>query len=149
MKRGLVVVIALLSLTLLRIYAEEPKTYLGAKQCSPCHSELDTVWQKTRHAKAIESLKKSKQEMLPACVRCHVTAYEQEGGFIDYDLTPEMAGVQCESCHGPGSVHAADPSADMIKNPGPELCRQCHTAAQDPGFKYEEKMKEVHSAAHG
>jgi len=125
--------------------AEKQGTYRGWTQCSACHSDISASWQSSRHAKAIESLKKTGQESLPACVKCHVTGYERDGGFIDYELTPEMAGVQCEACHGPGSEHAAAPTEkSMAKNPGAELCRQCHTERQDPGFNYEKKVKEVH-----
>ena len=63
----------------------------------------------------------------------------------DYELTPEMAGVQCEACHGPGSVHVAGPMKNnIIKESGASLCRQCHTKGQDPGFDYKEKARNVH-----
>jgi predicted CXXCH cytochrome family protein len=127
------------------IYSESAATYVGSKKCSACHSAIDITWQKTRHAKAIESLKKTGQETLPACVKCHVTGYEKDGGFVDYELTPEMAGVQCEVCHGPGGNHISTLAAkDIIKKGGAELCRQCHTQGQDPGFNYEVKVKDVH-----
>ncbi len=135
---------------LLLIYApltssEKSGSYLGWQQCANCHVDISDIWQDSRHAKAIESLQKSSQENLPACVKCHVTGYEQDGGFFDYDLTPEMAGVQCEECHGPGSEHAANPmEKDMVKAPGVESCRRCHTEGQDPGFNYEEKVTAVH-----
>jgi predicted CXXCH cytochrome family protein len=128
-------------------YPEESGTYIGSKKCSACHSDIDKAWQETRHAKAIESLKKSKQENLPGCVKCHVTGYERDGGFIDNELTPEMAGVQCEACHGPGSNHITDPMGKKLtKEAGEDLCRQCHTKAQDAGFNYKEKVKLVHGA---
>jgi predicted CXXCH cytochrome family protein len=127
------------------IRAEQTGAYVGAEKCAPCHSDINDTWKNTRHAKAIDSLKKSSQEKLPACVKCHVTGIEKDGGFIDYELTPEMAGVQCEVCHGPGSAHIAGPSAKNItKDPGAALCRQCHTQGQDPGFNYESKVKGVH-----
>jgi predicted CXXCH cytochrome family protein len=127
------------------LYSGESASYVGWKQCSACHSDIADKWQNTRHAKAIESLKKSGQESLPACVKCHVTGYEKDGGFIDYELTPEMAGVQCEACHGPGSDHAGNPMKEnIVGKPGPELCRQCHTKGQDQGFNYEVKVKDVH-----
>lgn len=127
------------------IHSEEPGTYIGATQCATCHDSIHSGWQKTRHAKAIESLKKTGQENLPDCVKCHVTGYELDGGFIDYELTPEMAGVQCEACHGPGKGHAADPmEKKLVKEAGEDLCRKCHTKGQDPGFDYKEKAKLVH-----
>jgi predicted CXXCH cytochrome family protein len=129
------------------IYSEEPGTYVGSLKCATCHSAINKTWQNTRHAKAIESLKKTKQENLPDCFKCHVTGYEKDGGFVDYELTPEMANVQCEVCHGPGKDHAANPMKNkMIKESGEPLCRQCHTQGQDPGFKYAEKVKQAHGA---
>lgn len=138
------VALLLLAMVAPSTYSQKSAAYVGSSQCETCHADLGAGWQTTRHAKAIDSLKKSGQEKLPACVQCHVTGYEKDGGFIDMDLTPEMAGVQCEACHGPGSVHIEDPSVDMIKDGGAELCRKCHTEKQDPGFKYEEKVKHVH-----
>jgi predicted CXXCH cytochrome family protein len=127
------------------IYSGQSATYVGEKKCAPCHSAIKDSWQGTRHAKAIDSLKKSKQETLAACVKCHVTGYEKDGGFIDYELTPEMAGVQCEVCHGPGSEHAAGPSVkNIIRKSDASLCRECHTVKQDPGFDYAAKAKNVH-----
>ena len=37
-----------------------------------------------------------------AAFRCHVVAYNEDGGYIDMELTPELKDVQCEACHGPG-----------------------------------------------
>jgi predicted CXXCH cytochrome family protein len=144
-KRGAGVLFLLLLLNASGVYSEQTPSYVGSGKCAPCHSAIKDGWQNTRHAKAIESLKKSGQEKLPACVKCHVTGFEKDGGFIDYELTPEMAGVQCEVCHGPGSAHAAGPSKNNItKESGTALCRQCHTQGQDPGFNYEVKVKNVH-----
>jgi hypothetical protein len=128
-------------------FSEESGTYVGSMKCAACHSSINKTWQETKHAKAIESLKKSKQENLPDCVKCHVTGYERDGGFIDNELTPEMGGVQCEVCHGPGGNHVKNPGAKkIIKEAGEEACRQCHTKGQDPGFNYKEKVKLVHGA---
>jgi predicted CXXCH cytochrome family protein len=128
------------------IYSEEPGTYVGWTKCATCHSAINKTWQDTRHAKAIESLKKTGQENLPDCFKCHVTGYEKDGGFIDNELTPEMAGVQCEVCHGPGKIHTTNPMKNkMIKEASEALCRQCHTIGQDPGFNYAAKVKQVHT----
>ena len=125
---------------------ENPPSYVGGSQCETCHGDIAKTWQGSRHAHAMDSLKKSKQENLPACVKCHVTGFEQDGGFIDAELTPEMAGVQCEECHGPGSAHVSNPAEKPVgaKAPGVDLCRKCHTVKQDPGFSYEKKSAEVH-----
>ena len=146
-KKGSGIVLLLLLMNPAGTYPEESATYVGSKNCATCHPDISTSWQNTRHAKAIESLKKSGQQTLPACVKCHVTGYERDGGFIDYELTPEMAGVQCEVCHGPGSEHVASPmTKNIVKEPGAALCRQCHTQGQDPGFDYAVKVKNVHGS---
>jgi predicted CXXCH cytochrome family protein len=143
--KGSGMVLLLLLVTATGIYSEQSASYVGENKCATCHSAITDTWKDTRHAKAIESLKKSGQETLPACVKCHVTGYEKDGGFVDYELTPEMAGVQCEVCHGPGSDHVANPMAkNIIKKSGAELCRKCHTEGQDPAFSYEVKVKDVH-----
>ena len=140
---GIAVLVIFLSVSW--IYSEESGTYVGSKKCAPCHAAISKTWQNTRHANAIESLKKTKQENLPDCFKCHVTGYEKDGGFIDNELTPEMANVQCEVCHGPGKDHVANPmNKKPIKKSGETLCRQCHTQGQDPGFNYAEKVKLVH-----
>jgi len=145
---GMTILLLAFSLSPVRLLrSQESAAYVGNEKCSMCHSDIYKSWQGTRHAKAIDNLKKSGQEGLPACVKCHVTAYEKDGGFLDYELTPEMAGVQCEACHGPAGKHVSNPmGGKMVKTPGEALCRECHTQGQDPGFKYAEKSKLAHSS---
>lgn len=127
------------------IYSEEAAAYVGKEKCAPCHSGICATFENTRHAKAIDSLKKTSQEGVADCAKCHVTGYEKDGGFLDYELTPEMSGVQCEVCHGPGGKHIGDPmGGKMTREPGETLCRECHTKGQDPGFNYVEKVKSAH-----
>lgn len=42
------------------------------------------------------------------------------------------AGVQCEACHGPGSLHVPNPPAGNI-NLGTDACSRCHANADEPG----------------
>ena len=124
----------------------EDASYAGVKTCADCHDDLWKGWQTTRHAGALETLKKKSQDQLPGCVKCHVTGYEKDGGYVDQELTPELAGVQCEACHGPAATHAADPKnkKNLIARPGETICRECHTKGQDPKFDYENKKRLVH-----
>ena len=143
---GMAVLLLVFSLSLVQsLLSQESAAYVGNEKCSMCHSDIYKSWRDTRHAKAIDSLKKTGQEGLAACVKCHVTAYEKDGGFLDYELTPEMAGVQCEACHGPSGKHISNPMGEkVVKTPGEALCRECHTQGQDPGFNYAEKAKLSH-----
>ncbi|MDD5168099.1 MAG: cytochrome c family protein [Syntrophales bacterium] len=135
------------------VLAGAPETvregYAGAGACAGCHSDLVKGWKTTRHAGALETLKKKSQEGLPACVKCHVTGFEKAGGYVDQELTPELSGVQCESCHGPAAAHAANPGnrKDLVAHPGEASCRECHTKGQDPKFDYRTKKKFVHGAS--
>jgi hypothetical protein len=128
------------------LLADSYGEYIGVKGCQDCHGELVSGWQKTQHARAFDDLKKSKQEGLPDCQRCHVIGYGETGGFIDYDLTPELVNVQCEECHGAGKVHAADPGekGSIIAKPGEQKCRKCHTPGQDKSFDYAKKIQGIH-----
>lgn len=121
--------------------------YVSYKACIQCHKKVTEAWLKTPHADAFATLKEQGEEKQEAvgCVRCHVVAMDEIGGFIDMEITPELANVQCESCHGPGRQHinTLDP-ADIIKTPGEESCRVCHTKGQDHNFDYSKKSKLVH-----
>lgn len=126
--------------------ADQSALYLGVKACSSCHETIVKAWEKTKHASAFESLKKTSQDNLPACQQCHVTGFEETGGFIDAELTPELVGVQCEECHGPGKAHAADPDkrGNIIAEPAETKCRKCHVQGQDPNFDYNKKARLIH-----
>jgi hypothetical protein len=64
------------------------------------------------------------------CGSCHSTGYNERGqndlpGIIGTWAQP---GVQCEACHGPGSLHASDPQAvQMVIDRDDSLCSACHT----------------------
>lgn len=64
------------------------------------------------------------------CGACHTTGYSNGG---NQDNLPGImgswneAGVRCEACHGPGSLHADNPKGiHMLVNTDSSLCRQCH-----------------------
>jgi len=126
--------------------AEVYGPFMGWKACKECHTEISDGWVKTRHARAFESLVRSGQQDLPECLKCHVVGYNQAGGFLDSELTMELSGVQCESCHGPGERHLNMPeeSGSIVRTPAKDLCRTCHTIGQDPNFDYQKKMAFSH-----
>lgn len=121
--------------------------YMTVNACNECHGEYVDAWKKTGHAHAWDSLKKqgAEKQTIPGCIKCHVVAYEKDGGFIDMDLTPEFVNVQCENCHGPGAKHIeAEGDGHIIAKPDAASCRVCHTEGQDKNFNYDKKSKLVH-----
>ena len=121
--------------------------YLSSTACVDCHAEIVEGWKTTAHAKAFETLKNQGEEKLknPGCVKCHVVAFDKDGGFIDMDLTPELKGVQCECCHGPARKHVeSQDSADIVGKPGETVCRACHTMGQDKNFDFGKKSLLIH-----
>ncbi len=65
------------------------------------------------------------------CGTCHTTGYSAEGnqdGLPGLIGTWAEPGVQCEECHGPGSLHANHPLAwNMEIDRDAEACGSCHS----------------------
>ncbi len=66
-----------------------------------------------------------------SCGQCHTTGYSTRGfqddkpGLIG---TWAFEGVQCEACHGPGSLHVADPyGVAMEVDRSSQACGECHS----------------------
>jgi hypothetical protein len=87
-------------------------TYVGSERCKTCHKSAFKVWAKSAHSKAYQTLVDAKRPSLrqydTECIVCHTTGFGYHGGFTSADRTPKLKNVGCESCHGPGSVHAAN-----------------------------------------
>jgi len=111
-------------------------TYLGADKCKMCHSKQHVTWMKMGHSKAMASLSAEEQKK-PECVKCHVTGYGKTGGYESMEKTPNLANVQCEACHGAGSLHMKAPMADKKKtiNGAGVDCRGCHSPHVDVNRK--------------
>ncbi len=114
---------------------EPPVEYVGNEACASCHTGAMKQWRGTLHAHARETLEQVESEHDPECQSCHTTGFGFRTGFATPEATPEQWNVGCESCHGPGAKHAADPG------PGygavtEATCRTCHTPHNSPKFSY-------------
>jgi len=172
-----VIVIAGLGLYLVRHSYEHvtPDKYLGPGQCKACHPKQYDSWEKTRMANSFSVLRpgeKAEEKRLAgldpaadythdaACLPCHTTGYGLVGGFISIERTPDMAGVTCESCHGPGGSYAnavmtldkpefttaEARKSGLVYPPTEEVCRACHNSkspfvGKDYTFDYPERVK--------
>ncbi|MBI4952199.1 MAG: hypothetical protein HY908_09205 [Myxococcales bacterium] len=102
--------------------------YLGVEACSSCHPGARRVWDGTPHAQAYVTLQTEFKEYNLDCVSCHVTGYGRPGGST-VTVNDTLRGVQCEECHGPGSLHAARPDKERLITRSPDLGRcaaSCH-----------------------
>jgi hypothetical protein len=126
--------------------------YAGIEACADCHEEAVAHWKTTVHAGAWETLVVDKKDLDLSCVSCHVTGFRKPGGS---ELVENLGlrDVQCEVCHGPGSLHVADGGADtkLIQLvPTAELCAgECHTAEHSDTFDYVPYLRDVLGKGHG
>ena len=131
------------SRALMKQVAASPKPsllpFVGVVRCAGCHENAYATWSRSAHSHAFETLAKRQRDYTRECVTCHVTAFESEagGGFHDPVTTPELIGVQCEVCHGPGDEHTRNPSAPYGTVDTPTVCQGCHNRERSPGFDFD------------
>lgn len=134
--------------------AKPAHQYVGVKKCKTCHNSAKSgaqfaKWSESKHSHAYAVLATPKAKEIATkdgiddpqksdkCLPCHVTgkndpAAQFAASFADSD------GVQCETCHGPGSdymkmatmkglkdgtIKAADVGLVM---PDKDTCAKCH-----------------------
>lgn len=107
--------------------------FSGAERCANCHSDVYDQWENTGHAHIEDTMQQIGRGRLESCRECHTVGYG-EGGYISYDLTPQFANVQCESCHGSGTGHPANGPLPASFDPT-DSCGRCHTEEHHPTFE--------------
>ncbi|QQS46086.1 MAG: hypothetical protein IPM66_19550 [Acidobacteriota bacterium] len=111
--------------------------YVLSETCAKCHVSEYETWRKSLHAVAFAALETKRRVYDAACVGCHSLGFRKEG-FINIKATPQFANVQCESCHGPGAAHVADPKAGNYRTPSKnESCLICHDRENSPDFDFD------------
>ena len=114
------------------------RNYVGADACKGCHQSAYTIWSKSQHAKAFDSLALVNKAFDPSCIVCHTVGFNKEGGYIDYEATAHLTDVQCESCHGAAREHVASNGKMPPEHhqwPKEKICNQCHIQKHSPSFK--------------
>ena len=187
---GLVTVVLAIAGTITQGSAQEVPTakgkltYISSNKCKLCHNKPGegqqyATWQSMGHAHAFEtllsenalSIAKEKGLSVPPsesadCLKCHVTGYDVEKKMHPAQLRMED-GIQCDSCHGPGSAHMADGKTlrmnkdadiDVLANlihPDANTCVTCHNpesptwnparyvleSGEKNGFNFDEAVK--------
>lgn len=112
--------------------------YASSLACAACHQGVYDSVLTTPHTQAFAALKKAGQDKNPAFLPGSTVGYRLPTGFINEKLTPQLAGVQCENCHGPAANHAAN-TEDTSVRPRVEVsaavCGGCHTGSQQPFYE--------------
>jgi hypothetical protein len=130
---------------LAQVFKSDPPsnlTFIGNDDCALCHNKIFKHWEETGHSSAYETLVKAEHEHDPECVECHVIGLNYFTGFETIESTPELKGVGCESCHGPGSSHKETQSKDygMV---GVENCEICHNDEHSPNFEFKNYWQKI------
>ena len=147
--------------------------YVGAVKCAgACHKsdaqgkQLE-IWQNSGHANAWKTLETPEADKIakdkgfdtkavetPACVKCHVLPVELDPSLFEESFD-KTQGVQCESCHGPGSEYKAmsimkDKQKSIenglvVKDNKADYCTGCHNDASPTfkGFNYDEMWAKI------
>lgn len=128
------------------VFAAEEQYYIGNRKCRLCHFEYFKGWEKDPHANAFVRL--GRMQNNPYCLKCHTTGYREPQGFVSEKITPELRGVQCEACHGPGSKHKDNPHDKEALPIGRKIdyqsvCIKCHDRNWTPEFDYEKYRKRI------
>ncbi|GAB4299101.1 MAG: hypothetical protein Kow0098_25250 [Ignavibacteriaceae bacterium] len=121
-KLSVLIVTFLLVPFLSSLAQEKTFSYIGTEACGMCHkSEKQgqqlSIWKNSKHAQAYNTLKTEKADEIAknagyetpaaeteACLKCHVSGYNVDPSLLGKKFKIED-GVQCETCHGPGSEY--------------------------------------------
>lgn len=136
--------------------------YIGVDKCAGTCHKGDTkgkqleIWQDSKHSQAYKTLQTPEADKIakdkgfttpavetPQCLKCHVLGKDIDPAELD-DTFDKTQGVQCETCHGPGSEYKklsimkdkelAKQNGLIINSNIEEFCKTCHNP-DSPGYK--------------
>ena len=147
-------------------------SFIGVKSCVMCHKSEKQgqqlkIWEDSQHSKAYETLLTEKADNIAKekgyetkasetedCLKCHVSGYNVDASLLGKNFKMEQ-GVQCETCHGPGSDYKKKKvmkdreksianGLQFYEKPE-ELCITCHNAEGPTyvDFKFEESWEKI------
>ena len=131
--------------------AEGQPHYVGSQTCASCHGAAVSWWRTTQHGRAYATLADQNKNFNLSCVGCHVTGYRRPGGSTAAHVE-NLENVGCESCHGPGSMHVADPTGaavNVVRAPEASTCVGCHNEEHSDRFDFETYRRLMIAPGHG
>jgi hypothetical protein len=121
-----------------RDLGSKDERYLGERSCRSCHQQIWDTYAASPHKNAYNSLRTKNMEFEPECLVCHTTGYRYANGFENSGSIGHLANVECEACHGYGTLHSRDGS--WLKR-ARESCNECHDLSNSPhaddGFEFD------------
>lgn len=117
--------------------------FAGNAKCMSCHTKAAKVWKGSAHSKALATLEREGHDRDPDCVGCHVVGLSSSRGFVSKQKTPALTNVGCESCHGPGAIHAARPKTVRMPKSGQKSCISCHDRENSPNFDFRKYWQKI------
>ncbi|MBU0520409.1 cytochrome c family protein [bacterium] len=150
-------VVILLAFTMI-LMAQDTPAYVGAEKCKMCHKGekkgmIFEQWEGEKHAHALQPVLDEGEGENSLCLGCHTTGHGAGGYDPASETKDAFAGVQCEACHGPGSLYKKmsvmkDRDAAIaagLNMPTEETCLQCHNNShhEDMTFDYKEAWKQI------
>jgi 2',3'-cyclic-nucleotide 2'-phosphodiesterase (5'-nucleotidase family) len=118
--------------------------YIGSECCAGCNEYQGTSWQKSKHARAYETLANKNQQFNLNCLPCHVTGSGDLDKGEAVNLPENLQGVGCENCHGPGRRHAKSPEQFRLSTQvAAATCLKCHTDDHDDSFEFAADVRKL------
>ncbi len=147
--------------------------YIGVDKCAATCHKGDTkgkqleIWQDSKHSQAYKDLQTPEADKIakdkgfttaaaetPQCLKCHTLGKDIDPAELE-DTFDKTQGVQCETCHGPGSEYKklsimkdkelAKQNGLIIHTEKEAFCTTCHNS-ESPTFKsfnYEESWAKI------
>ncbi len=120
--------------------------FSGDASCVRCHKAAARFCKGTAHAHAWRTLQAVGKTAHGDCVSCHVTGYGEVGGS-SLGFSEGLENVQCEACHGPGSIHVEKRGLEKplaLRTSTPEsVCTRCHNEKHSDTFQYQAYLRDI------
>ncbi len=126
--------------------------FSGDASCVRCHKAAARQSRGTAHAHAWKTLRAVGKTAHSDCVSCHVTGFGEVGGS-SLGFSEGLENVQCEACHGPGSIHVEKRGLEKplaLRTSTPEsVCTRCHNEKHSDTFQYQAYLRDIIGPGHG
>jgi 2',3'-cyclic-nucleotide 2'-phosphodiesterase (5'-nucleotidase family) len=127
--------------TITAVRSASANRFVDAAACRECHAQAYDVWRASHHALSFQTLVAEKAETNPDCLPCHTVGHGSSDGFISTRVTPALASVGCDACHGRGDHHVRFHRGENVPERAAMLittgCVTCHDERNSPKFEHD------------